>query len=134
MKMFRKIADQRIVEAMDRGEFENLEGAGKRIDLEEDALIPAEHRLANRVLKNAGYLPEEVRLRNDIAALERLVYEDEDDEARAGALKRLELLRMKLDSGLRKGGRGRSLRLDDQYRERVVDRFARTDGSGSKES
>ena len=123
MKMFRKIADQRIVEAMERGEFDNLAGTGSRIDLEDDALIPAEHRLANRVLKNAGYLPEEVRLRNDIAALERLVYEDEDDAARAGALKRLELLRMKLETGSR---RRRALSLEEQYRGRVVDRFART--------
>jgi hypothetical protein len=122
MKMFRKIADQRIVEAMERGEFDNLEGAGKRLDLEDDALVPVEYRLAHRVLKNAGYVPEEVRLRNDIAALESLVYEDCEDETRAAALRRLELLRLRLE---RRSGQARPLHLEDAYRERVVSKLAK---------
>lgn len=125
MKMFRKIADQRIVEAMERGEFDGLAGTGKPIELEDDGLVPAELRLANRVLKNAGYLPEEVTLRNDIAALERLVHEDADDELRAGALKRLHLLRTRLDAG---SGRGRPLNLDDSYTGKVVNKFVKPKG------
>ncbi len=125
MKVLKKIADQRIVEAMERGEFENLEGTGKPIELEDDSLVPVENRLANRVLRNAGYLPEEVRLRNDIARLERLIREDANERIRAGALKRLDLLRMRLEAG---SGRRRPLRLDDSYREQVVKKLAKGKG------
>ncbi len=58
------IAERRIDEAMARGEFDNLPGAGRPIDLEDyDPLMPPEARMAWRVLKNADLNPEELLLR-----------------------------------------------------------------------
>lgn len=54
------IAERRIAEAVARGEFDGLPGAGKPLDLEEDPLVPEELRMANRILRNAGFLPSEV--------------------------------------------------------------------------
>ena len=47
------IAERRIAEAVSQGELDNLPGAGRPLDLEEDALVPEELRMAHRILKNA---------------------------------------------------------------------------------
>ena len=71
MDIFRKIAERRIAEAVERGEFENLSLAGQRLDFERDAHVPEELRMAHRILKNAGILPEEVQLLRAVADLRR---------------------------------------------------------------
>ena len=115
---FERIAEQRIVEAIARGELDNLPGAGAPLDLDDDALIPPELRLAYRVLKNAGYVPEEVRLRREITDLESLLREPGGDRAQQRALKRLALLRVRL-AGRR--GCERALDLENEYREKLLD-------------
>jgi hypothetical protein len=54
------IAERKIAEAIAQGEFDDLPGAGKPLDLDEDPLVPEEQRMANRILKNAGFAPREV--------------------------------------------------------------------------
>ncbi len=54
------IAEQKIAEAAAQGEFDGLPGAGKPLDLEEDPLVPEDQRMANRILRNAGFVPKEV--------------------------------------------------------------------------
>jgi hypothetical protein len=70
---FERIAEQKIREAMQAGEFDNLPNAGSRIDLEAYFSLPAHLRMAFSVLKSADCLPEEVLLLNDVARLEREV-------------------------------------------------------------
>jgi hypothetical protein len=54
------IAERKIAEAIAQGEFDGLPGTGKPLALEEDPLVPEELRMANRILKNAGFVPSEV--------------------------------------------------------------------------
>ena len=54
------IAERKIAEAAAQGEFDGLPGAGKPLDLEEDPLVPEDQRMANRILRNAGFAPREV--------------------------------------------------------------------------
>jgi len=67
---FSRVAEQRIKEAMAQGEFANLPGAGKPLNLEEYFSTPEEWRLAFSVLKNARCLPAEVELLREITRLE----------------------------------------------------------------
>jgi Domain of unknown function (DUF1992) len=90
--MFDLIAEQKIAEAIARGELDNLPGAGRPLDLDDDALIPEELRLAYRILKNAGYVPPEVETLNEIAQLERIAMGD------AKAVKKLALLKAKISA------------------------------------
>jgi hypothetical protein len=53
------LAEQKLAEAVSRGEFDDLPGAGRPLDLEEDPLVPQDLRMAFRILKNAGYVPAE---------------------------------------------------------------------------
>ena len=64
------IAEERIREAMENGEFDNLPGMGRPLELEDLSNVPEEYRAAYKVLKNAHILPPEVELRKEIAALE----------------------------------------------------------------
>jgi len=58
-----------IREAIERGDFENLKGKGKPLDLNEYFDTPEEVRLGYSILKNAGYIPEEMELLNQISGL-----------------------------------------------------------------
>src|SRR5262245_13284826 len=57
---FERIAELKIREAMQAGEFDDLPNAGARLDFEEYFRLPAHLRMAYSVLKSADCLPEEV--------------------------------------------------------------------------
>ena len=78
-----KIAENRIRDAMARGEFDHLVGAGRPIDLEEYFRTPEDLRMAYSVLKSARCLPEEVELMNEIASIDREIGAVRSDEERA---------------------------------------------------
>ena len=68
---FDRIVEAIIQEAMERGEFDNLPGKGKPVDLSEYFETPEEVRLAHSVLKNAGMTSREVDLLKEIAELKQ---------------------------------------------------------------
>ena len=70
---FDRIVEAIIKEAMERGEFDNLPGKGKPIDLTEYFETPEEVRLAHSVLKNAGMTSREVDLLREIAELKQIL-------------------------------------------------------------
>ena len=90
--MFDQIAERKIAEAMAAGEFNDLPGAGRPLELEDDAHVPEDLRVAYRILKNSGFVPPEVQTLNQIAQLERLVHDAPEDE-RLRVLKKIALLR-----------------------------------------
>jgi hypothetical protein len=57
MWLIDQLVEARISDAQARGEFDNLPGAGKALQLQDEAPVPEELRAAYRLLKNAGYLP-----------------------------------------------------------------------------
>jgi hypothetical protein len=68
--MIERCVEMLIREAVQRGEFERLRGAGKKIDLTTYFDTPAQSRLAYSVLASAGVVPREVELLREIAGLE----------------------------------------------------------------
>lgn len=54
------IAERRIEEAVSRGEFDRLPGAGRPLDLYEDPLVPEDMRMARRILRNAEVDPAQL--------------------------------------------------------------------------
>jgi hypothetical protein len=92
------LVEQRLSEAVSRGELDNLPGAGRPLELDYDPLVPEDLRLAYRILKNAGYMPPELETLNEIAHLERLVMAQADDAVRAKAVKKLALLKTRIES------------------------------------
>lgn len=58
--------DKQIREAMERGEFDNLQGSGKPLKLEPDQEVPEEMALAFKILKNAGFAPDWIEMDQEI--------------------------------------------------------------------
>lgn len=66
---FDELIESMIKDAQARGEFDNLPGKGKPIDLTEYFSTPEDVRVAQTMLKNAGMVPVEIELLQEIAAL-----------------------------------------------------------------
>lgn len=69
MNPFVLIAENRIREAMENGEFDNLPGQGQPIDFSEDEHIPADQRLAYRILKKSGHHDRENNIKKQLRDL-----------------------------------------------------------------
>ena len=113
------VVEERIQEALRRGDFDALPGTGQPLELDDAPLVPPELRVAYRILKNAGYVPPEILERREIAALEGEIAGIPDVEARKRALAKLAVLRTKL--GAR---RGRNLALNAYYERKLVEKLA----------
>jgi hypothetical protein len=68
---FDKLVEEMIKKAQERGEFDNLPGKGKPVDLTEYFEMPEDVRVAQSVLKNAGMKSREVDLLKEIAELKQ---------------------------------------------------------------
>ncbi|HVY07930.1 MAG TPA: DnaJ family domain-containing protein [Burkholderiales bacterium] len=116
------IAEQKIEEAVRKGELDALPGSGKPLALDDDAHVPEDMRMAMRILRNAGLVPPEVQSMRDIADLECLLQSEGalDGAARRIAMRKLQLLRVALDEARSsRGALGSGVYLD-----RIVRRFA----------
>ncbi len=115
-----RIAEERIREAIQRGEFENLPGSGKPLELEDDRHIPSDLRLAYKVLRNANCLPPELELKKEINTAEELLGALTDEGEKYRQIKKINYLIMKLNT-MRNG----SVQWEEQqrYYERVVEKL-----------
>lgn len=80
---FDKLVEEKIREAMAAGEFDNLAGRGRPLDLRPYFDTPEDLRLAYSVLKSSGFVPEEAELLKEIDALRTALSAASD--AQAGA-------------------------------------------------
>ncbi len=69
MDKWEPLIDRMIRESMERGEFDDLPGAGRPIDLSENPYEAPELRPVHRLLRNAGFAPAWIEERKDIDAL-----------------------------------------------------------------
>ena len=120
MEIFAKIAEQKILEAIENGEFDNLEGFGKPLDLADESWIPEDLRMAYKILKNAGCLPAELELRKEVMNLRQLIDTIDDNQMRSKKIRELNFKLLKLNM-LRK----KPLYLDDfpEYEEKFYKRM-----------
>ncbi|MEA3279136.1 MAG: DnaJ family domain-containing protein [Thermodesulfobacteriota bacterium] len=95
---FEKIVEQRIQDALRKGEFDNLYGSGKPLVFENDSNVSEELRLAYKILKNADYLPPEVELKKQINQTKELLSGMKETSDKYCLIKKLNFLIMKLNS------------------------------------
>jgi Domain of unknown function (DUF1992) len=95
MTIWARLAEARIVEAMERGEFDDLPGAGRPLELEDLSRIPPHLRMGYKLLRNANVLPPEMELRRENYSLDRLIDATSDPDERE------ELKRRRRDNELR---------------------------------
>lgn len=90
-------AERHILDAQNKGEFDNLPGHGEPLTLDDDSHVPPELRTGYRLLKNAGCLPLELEHRKEAVMLADLLKGVEESDPRYLELnRRLALLELKL--------------------------------------
>ncbi len=52
------LIDEIIQDAMRKGQFNDLPGAGEPLKLEDDSMVPPEQRMAHKMLRDNGYVPD----------------------------------------------------------------------------
>ena len=88
--------EQKIREAMARGEFDNLSGAGKPLDLDAYFNTPEDLRMAFAMLKSNEFVPEEVEIFKEIAELDEKIKACSDEDERVKLETKREERRLKL--------------------------------------
>ena len=85
-----KIVEEMIKKAQERGEFDDLPGKGKPIDLTEYFEMPEDVRVAQSMLKNAGMAPREVDLLKEIAGLRQVLASVVNEEKKQEIQKKIQ--------------------------------------------
>jgi len=121
MYFLERIAEHRILEAMEEGLFDNLPGRGRPLPLEDDSHVPPELRMAYKIMKNADCLPPELELRQEIVRLQDLVASLPDEAEKLKQMRRLNFLVMKM--GMMRN-MSPLLEEHDLYAPKVLERLA----------
>jgi DnaJ homologue, subfamily C, member 28, conserved domain len=127
--IFSKLAEEKIKQATERGDFDDLPGKGQPLELEDDSRVPEELRLAYKVLKNAGYTPPELDIKNEMVRVEDMLANAPDEKTRYQALKRLNYLTLKLSALRPQSG----MFQENAYSDRVAERLTRPPGGAKKD-
>ena len=117
---FDRIVEERIKNAQKKGDFKNLPGSGKPLDLDDDSCVAEDLRLAYKILKNADFVPPEIEIKNEIKRTEDLLAGMKDEKEKYHILKKLNFLILKLNAM-----RSSSVNFDfpQQYVDKVVNRM-----------
>ncbi|MDR3639823.1 MAG: DUF1992 domain-containing protein [Humidesulfovibrio sp.] len=115
-----RIAEERIRKAQEDGEFDDLPGRGQPLDLEDDAHVPPELKMAWRVLKNAGCLPPELEAEREIHTARELLEAMTDEGERYRQMQRLNLMVTRLNETRQ---RPVFLEMEQTYYEKIVARM-----------
>jgi hypothetical protein len=118
---YEKIVEQKIKEAMDNGEFDNLPGKGKPLPLEDDSHVPEDLRLAYKLLKNADCLPPELLEKKEILQMEDMLAAIPDEKERYKLIKKINFKIMKLNV---MGKKSPLLEEKQIYYKKLVDKIA----------
>ncbi|WP_371069239.1 DnaJ family domain-containing protein [Sediminibacillus sp. JSM 1682029] len=84
-----RMAEEKIKQAIRDGELDALPGKGKKQELEDLSAIPEDMRTSYLMMKNSGYLPDEVRLQKELVSLQEMLDLAKDPEQKEGYRKQL---------------------------------------------
>lgn len=81
--------EEKIGQAIERGEFDNLAGRGKPLDLAAYFNMPEDLRMAYAMLKSNQFVPEEVEMLKEIAELKEEIKSCSDTNEKTALTKKL---------------------------------------------
>lgn len=106
---FNSFVENLIQEAIARGEFDNLKGAGKPLDFDDYFSLPEDMRAGFTLLKNAGVAPQEVSLLKEIGQLKEKLKKQTDEDKRKKLLKELSEKQLAFDLLMERNRRKKGL-------------------------
>lgn len=119
MKVLADVAENAIREAQTRGEFDNLKGQGQPLVLEADPFMPEHLRMAYKVLKNGGFVPEAIQSQREIRSLIECLEQETDEVRTMRQMQKVQLCiaKAKIQHG------GLLLEENERYFQKVVARI-----------
>ena len=117
-----RIVEQRIQEALERGDFDDLPGKGKPLPIVDDSMVPDELRLAYKILKNAGCVTPELEMHREIRRMEDLLKDLPDEKERYTLMKKINFQILKLNMA---GKKSPLLEKQELYYKKVIDKLAK---------
>jgi hypothetical protein len=123
LDMFHIVSEDRIKKAYKDGEFENLAGFGKPLQLEDLSGIPEELRMAYKLLKNAGYTEDEGNLRREMMGIEDLIRKCEDSDEKANLQRKLNEKLLRFNQLMSKRGVKTNSGLFKNYQQKVQNKI-----------
>ena len=121
MDILAKIAEQKIREAIERGELDNLPFHGIPIIPEDLSGVPESLRMGYKIMKNAGMLPPEMQLKKEMVSLQQLLDACEDDDEKKQIQKKLSAKMMQFNMLMEKRGQNAAY---TRYQSQIVQRFS----------
>jgi hypothetical protein len=117
MDITARLAEEKIREAIKRGDLEGLPGAGSPLKFEDDSFVPDDKKLAYKILKNAGCIPPELELKKEAATLMDLISTLDDGPERTRWIRELNFKLLKFNTLMK-----RPLNTADcpEYEERII--------------
>jgi hypothetical protein len=122
MDVIWRIAEDKIRESIKNGEFANLPGFGKPMELEDLSHIPEDLRIGYLMLKNAGYVSEEADLKKELLSIEDLIRCCKNESEKEKLEKKLNEKLLRLHMLMKKRKSSNSVALRD-YQERINEKF-----------
>ena len=124
-----RIAENRIQEAMEKGEFDNLPGMGKKLVFENTDHVPPELRMAYKILKNAGAIPPELSRRQEMGRLADMLDNCPDEQEKIKCMRKLRMMFLSRPERLC------AIEEKDEYLQRILMKLERNERkySGKKE-
>ena len=119
MRLLDALVEQRIAAAAARGEFDDLPEGRAALALEDDVQVPQEVHVANRILKNAGFVPPAVEQLRALRDLQDELNAVSDRATRCRLQASMLALHMALESL-----RGGPLVLPREYCRRIAERLS----------
>lgn len=113
------IAEQKIAQAIEKGELKSSGWKNKPLKLDDDHMVPDDLKMAYKLLKNAGYLPPEIEQRKEITRLEELIARTEDEHERLQQMRKLSVLMAKVEANRTTPA---NISHDDKYYRKIVER------------
>jgi hypothetical protein len=104
--MFDKLVEQKIREAQEAGEFDNLEGSGQPVNLDTYFNTPEELRAGYALLKSAGVLPQEAVVLKELNEATARLEECRDEKERERLEGVVRDLQLKYDMWIERNGGG----------------------------
>ncbi len=119
---YQKIIEEKIREAVERGEFDDLPGKGEPLKIEDESRLPEDLRLSHKILKNANCLPPELELRKEIRQMEELLDGIPDEKEK---YRRIKLINLKITKLNMMGHSSPLLEEEQIYFKKIIDKLSK---------
>ncbi|MEF2144252.1 MAG: DnaJ family domain-containing protein [Desulfovibrionaceae bacterium] len=121
LRFIEQMAEEAIRKAQREGAFNDLEGAGRPLEYEDDSMIPPDLRMAYKILKNANCLPPELEARKEINTALELLAGMQDEQERYRQMQKLNLMISRLNA---RTGRRLDMEQHDEYYRNLLERMS----------